>query len=86
MFSVPPGALEPDSFTDGIDFYGSSIRGFQKIQESDMLIIPNPTTAFLAHSQQRERGTMILSQAQASGRSRGAAAAGGRRPAGSGTS
>jgi glutamine synthetase len=46
-FSVPPGALEFDSFSEGVGFDGSSIRGFQEIQESDMLVIPDPTTAFL---------------------------------------
>src|SRR5215472_6925910 len=46
-FSVPPRALDLDSITEGIGFDGSSIRGFQEIQESDMLVIPDPTTAFL---------------------------------------
>jgi glutamine synthetase len=46
-FSVPPSALEADSFTSGVGFDGSSIRGFQEIQESDMLVIPDPTSAFL---------------------------------------
>ena len=46
-FSVPPTALDHDSFTDGVGFDGSSIRGFQEIQESDMLVVPDPTTAFL---------------------------------------
>lgn len=46
-FSVPPSALDPDSFVNGVGFDGSSIRGFQEIQESDMLVIPDPTTAFL---------------------------------------
>jgi glutamine synthetase len=46
-FSVPPSALNRDSFAEGIGFDGSSIRGFQEIQESDMLVIPDPTTAFL---------------------------------------
>jgi glutamine synthetase len=46
-FSVPPSALDRDSFADGVGFDGSSIRGFQEIQESDMLVIPDPATAFL---------------------------------------
>src|SRR5690349_20305138 len=46
-FSVPPSALSADSLTEGIGFDGSSIRGFQEIQESDMLVVPDPTTAFL---------------------------------------
>jgi glutamine synthetase len=45
-FSVPPRALDEDSLAQGIGFDGSSIRGFQEIQESDMLVIPDPTTAF----------------------------------------
>ncbi len=46
-FSVPPRALSLDCFTDGVGFDGSSIRGFQEIQESDMMVVPDPTTAFL---------------------------------------
>src|SRR6516162_876978 len=45
-FSVPPRALGADSFADGVGFDGSSIRGFQEIQESDMLVLPDPATAF----------------------------------------
>jgi glutamine synthetase len=46
-FSVPPSAVDADALADGIGFDGSSIRGFQEIQESDMLVVADPTTAFL---------------------------------------
>jgi glutamine synthetase len=46
-FSVPPRALDHDAIEDGVGFDGSSIRGFQEIQESDMLVVPDPDTAFL---------------------------------------
>jgi glutamine synthetase len=46
-FSVPPSSFDADSFEDGVGFDGSSIRGFQEIQESDMLVIPDPASAFL---------------------------------------
>ncbi|MDP9022759.1 MAG: type I glutamate--ammonia ligase [Actinomycetota bacterium] len=44
-FSVPASALTEAVFTDGLYFDGSSIRGFQEIQESDMLLLPDPDTA-----------------------------------------
>src|SRR3990172_7104715 len=49
-FSIPPRELHLDDpqtsiWVDGIGFDGSSIRGFQKIQESDMILIPDPHTA-----------------------------------------
>jgi glutamine synthetase len=46
-FSVPAHELTADVFDDGLGFDGSSIRGFQEIQESDMLLIPDPNTAIL---------------------------------------
>ena len=46
-FSIPVKDLTADLFTEGIGFDGSSIRGFQKIHESDMLLMPDPGTAFV---------------------------------------
>jgi glutamine synthetase len=46
-FSIPVKELTEDLFSEGIGFDGSSIRGFQKIHESDMLLFPDPTSAFL---------------------------------------
>src|SRR6185437_1534651 len=46
-FSSPISALEEDVFEKGLGFDGSSIRGFQKIHESDMLLMPDPTTAIV---------------------------------------
>ncbi len=44
-FSVPVGELEESSFEDGFGFDGSSIRGWQPIHASDMLVIPDAGTA-----------------------------------------
>jgi glutamine synthetase len=46
-FSVPVSQLTEDLFAEGIGFDGSSIRGFQKIHESDMLLFPDPDTAMV---------------------------------------
>ena len=42
--SIPVGELKPDVFVEGTGFDGSSIRGFQTIEESDMLLVPDATT------------------------------------------
>ena len=50
-FSIPASELvdydklENSIWVEGIGFDGSSIRGFQKIQESDMILMPDPATA-----------------------------------------
>lgn len=46
-FTISTKQFSEDIFEDGIGFDGSSIRGFQAIQESDMLLIPDPATAFI---------------------------------------
>jgi glutamine synthetase len=46
-FSVPIGQLDQRAFDDGFGFDGSSIRGFQEIQESDMLLTLDATTAYI---------------------------------------
>jgi len=44
-FTVPIRELEESSFEDGFGFDGSSIRGWQPIHASDMLVVPDPATA-----------------------------------------
>src|SRR5262245_6418905 len=46
-FTIPVGKLEEGVFEDGLGFDGSSIRGWQSIHESDMLVLPQSDTAFL---------------------------------------
>ncbi len=46
-FSTSTHELSEDLFSEGLGFDGSSIRGFQAINESDMLLIPDPQSAFL---------------------------------------
>ena len=46
-FSITPRELTPEIYTQGIGFDGSSIRAFQGIERSDMILIPDPTTALL---------------------------------------
>src|SRR5436309_13764051 len=46
-FSLPLVNFKVDVFEEGLGFDGSSIRGFQDIHESDLTLIPVPTTAFI---------------------------------------
>jgi len=45
-FTVTPERVDEESFQEGFGFDGSSIRGFQEIQESDMLLLPIAETCF----------------------------------------
>jgi len=46
-FTVPMSQIDADIFSEGLGFDGSSIRGFQEINESDMLVMPDPDTAIM---------------------------------------
>jgi glutamine synthetase len=46
-YSIPASRLSEDMFEDGLGFDGSSIKGFQVINESDMLMVPDPNSAFI---------------------------------------
>jgi glutamine synthetase len=46
-FTIPVRRLDEELFSEGVPFDGSSIRGFQEIHESDMLLLPDPESAFI---------------------------------------
>lgn len=46
-FTIPIDKLDEDTFEDGLGFDGSSIRGWKAINESDMLVVPQPDTAVI---------------------------------------
>ena len=46
-FSIPPSEMDESIFEEGSGFDGSSIRGWQAINASDMLVVPDPTTAVM---------------------------------------
>ncbi|MBQ7589936.1 MAG: type I glutamate--ammonia ligase [Verrucomicrobia bacterium] len=46
-FSVPLRELTEAIFTEGFGIDGSSIRGWKSIESSDMLVVPDPDTAFM---------------------------------------
>jgi glutamine synthetase len=44
--TVPTSIVDEDTFRHGVGFDGSSVRGFQKINESDMILMPDPNSVF----------------------------------------
>ena len=46
-FTIPAETLTESTFEEGLGFDGSSIRGWKAINESDMLVLPQPETSFL---------------------------------------
>ncbi|GAB2474361.1 type I glutamate--ammonia ligase [Xylanimonas ulmi] len=57
-FNIPTSQFSEDSFTEGLMFDGSSIRGFQAIHESDMKLVPDVKTAFIDPF--RKRKTLVM--------------------------
>jgi glutamine synthetase len=57
-FTIPFDELKEEDFEEGFGFDGSSIRGFQEIQESDMILVPDAGTAVMDPF--RQHPTLIL--------------------------
>ena len=57
-FNVPVESFDEAVFTDGLMFDGSSIRGFQTINESDMKLLPVPESAYI--DPYRKEKTLII--------------------------
>jgi glutamine synthetase len=56
--TIPASLLDEGQFTDGHGFDGSSIRGFQEIQESDMVLIADPSTFYVDPFYARKTGVL----------------------------
>ena len=56
-FSIPAHALTEGAIEEGYGFDGSSIRGFQAIEESNMILLPDPQPPSLTNSGSTERST-----------------------------
>ena len=58
-FSIPISEATPDIFDEGLGFDGSSIRGWQAIHASDMMVVPDPVTAIVDPFTERPTLSMI---------------------------
>ena len=58
-FTIPPKALGEDLFANGSGFDGSSLRGFQEIHESDMLLVPDIESAVIDPIPARETLALV---------------------------
>jgi glutamine synthetase len=58
-FTTPVSELEEAIFEEGLGFDGSSIRGWKAINESDMLVVPDPTTAVMEPFSQAKTLSLI---------------------------
>ncbi len=58
-FTIPSNVLTEETFHEGLGFDGSSIRGWQAINESDMLVIPQADTAIIDPFMQHTTLAMI---------------------------
>jgi glutamine synthetase len=58
-FTVPVSQVEEALFEEGLGFDGSSIRGWQAIHASDMLVVPDPETAMIDPFNQRAALSLI---------------------------
>lgn len=60
-FSMPMSEFDESKFEEGLGFDGSSIRGFQAINESDMLLVPDPDSMFMDPFTQAPTAVVICS-------------------------
>jgi glutamine synthetase len=58
-FSIPISEVTPDIFDEGLGFDGSSIRGWQAIHASDMMVVPDAVTAIVDPFTERPTLSMI---------------------------
>jgi glutamine synthetase len=58
-FTIPVSQVEEALFEEGLGFDGSSIRGWQAIHASDMLVVPDPETAMVDPFNQRPALSLI---------------------------